>query len=60
MGTFAQESAAKTQEVLLAKYQDELFSARRRAAEQNAIVADLEKKIAGLGGKAKPAENPKR
>lgn len=55
MTTFAEASAAKTQEVLLAKYEDELFAARRRAAEQNAIVADLEAKIAGIRPKAKPA-----
>ena len=58
MTTFAQESAARTQEVLRAKYEDELSDAKRRADAQNAIVADLEKKIAELGGKSKPAAKP--
>jgi hypothetical protein len=59
MGTFAEESTAKTQEIMLTRYQDELADAKKKQADATAAVEALEGKIAGLGGKkAAPPTKP--
>ena len=50
MTTFAQESAAKTQEILLTRFQDELADAKKRQAAANAEVEALEARITSVKG----------